>query len=69
MFSCVELVLDTDGKRVVERKRYPGENDIAMVAWKMTFKTPQYPNGRDIIVIANDITSSGLVGSSPRWLV
>ena len=27
-----------------------------MVAWKMTLKTPEFPNGRDIIVIANDIT-------------
>ena len=58
MFSCVELVLDADGKKVVERKRYPGENDIAMVAWKMTFKTHEYPEGRDVIVIANDITTN-----------
>ena len=27
-----------------------------MVAWKMTLKTPEFPGGRDIIVIANDIT-------------
>ena len=27
-----------------------------MVAWHMTLKTPEYPNGRDIVVIANDIT-------------
>lgn len=27
-----------------------------MVAWKMTLKTPEYPEGRDIIIIANDIT-------------
>ena len=26
-----------------------------MVAWKMTLKTPEYPSGRSIIVIANDI--------------
>lgn len=29
---------------------------IGMVAWKMTLKTPEYPDGRDIIVIGNDIT-------------
>ena len=29
---------------------------IGMVAWKMTFFTPEYPNGRDIILICNDIT-------------
>ena len=39
-FSCVELVLDNERRRVVERKRYPGENDIAMVAWRMTFRMP-----------------------------
>lgn len=27
-----------------------------MVAWRMTLCTPEYPNGRDIIVIANDLT-------------
>ena len=29
---------------------------IGMVAWKMTLKSPEYPDGRDIIVIGNDIT-------------
>ncbi|KAJ7406783.1 Acetyl-CoA carboxylase [Willisornis vidua] len=29
---------------------------IGMVAWKMTLKTPEYPEGRDIIVVGNDIT-------------
>lgn len=27
-----------------------------MVAWKMSFQTPEYPEGREIIVIANDLT-------------
>jgi acetyl-CoA carboxylase/biotin carboxylase 1 len=27
-----------------------------MVAWKMSFQTPEYPDGREIIVIANDLT-------------
>ena len=27
-----------------------------MVAWKMTLKTPEYPEGRSIVVIANDLT-------------
>ena len=27
-----------------------------MVAWRMTLFTPQYPDGREIIVISNDIT-------------
>lgn len=36
-----------------------------MVAWRMTLHTPEYPDGREIIVIANDLTY--LVGSfGPR---
>lgn len=27
-----------------------------MVAWRMTLRTPEYPAGREIIVISNDIT-------------
>ncbi|XP_064490125.1 acetyl-CoA carboxylase-like isoform X4 [Ornithodoros turicata] len=55
LLSCVELVLDAQG-RLVEQKRLPGENDVGMVAWRMTLFTPEYPEGRDVIVIANDIT-------------
>ena len=29
---------------------------IGMVAWQMTLFTPEYPKGRDVIVICNDIT-------------
>ena len=29
---------------------------IGMVAWKMSLKTPEFPEGRDIIVISNDMT-------------
>ena len=27
-----------------------------MVAWKMTMLTPQFPQGREVVVIGNDIT-------------
>ena len=27
-----------------------------MVAWKVNMKTPEYPEGRDVIIVANDIT-------------
>eukprot|EP01029_Cantina_marsupialis_P005679 TRINITY_DN1619_c0_g2_i2.p1 TRINITY_DN1619_c0_g2~~TRINITY_DN1619_c0_g2_i2.p1 ORF type:complete len:1268 (-),score=560.95 TRINITY_DN1619_c0_g2_i2:1218-5021(-) len=36
--------------------RPQGENDIGMVAWSMDMKTPEYPEGRTVIVIANDLT-------------
>ncbi|XP_076067982.1 acetyl-CoA carboxylase isoform X2 [Oratosquilla oratoria] len=55
LMNIVELVLDQDD-HLVEEKRLPGENDIGMVAWRMTLHTPEYPQGRDIIVICNDIT-------------
>lgn len=29
---------------------------VGMVAFKMRFKTPEYPEGRDVIIISNDIT-------------
>ena len=49
-------MLDADGA-LVEQKRLPGENDAGMVAWRLTLFTPEYPTqGRDIIVICNDIT-------------
>lgn len=38
------------------RTRSPAENDCGMVAWRIHMKTPECPNGRIMIVIANDIT-------------
>ena len=29
-----------------------------MVAWKVTLYTPEYPEGRKVVIIANDITCS-----------
>ncbi|XP_058387618.1 acetyl-CoA carboxylase 2 isoform X2 [Diceros bicornis minor] len=50
-----ELVLDPQGQ-LVEMNRLPGGNEVGMVAFKMRFKTQEYPEGRDVIVISNDIT-------------
>ncbi|XP_037086840.1 LOW QUALITY PROTEIN: acetyl-CoA carboxylase-like [Pollicipes pollicipes] len=57
LHHIVELVLDADNN-LVEVKRLPGENKIGMVAWKMTLITPEYPTGREIVVIANDLTQA-----------
>ncbi|KYN07737.1 Acetyl-CoA carboxylase 1 [Cyphomyrmex costatus] len=54
VMDIVELVLE--GEQLVEQKRLPGENDVGMVAWQLTLYTPEYPFGRDIILIANDLT-------------
>ena len=53
--SYQELVLDEEGKQVTEGHCYPGHNTIGIVAWKIELKTPEYPQGREIVVIANDI--------------
>lgn len=53
--EAVELVLNDD-RELIEMKRLPGENDVGMVAWRMCLYTPQNPEGREVIVIANDIT-------------
>ncbi|XP_060699469.1 acetyl-CoA carboxylase 2 isoform X2 [Hemiscyllium ocellatum] len=54
-FLCTELVLDSQGQ-LVHMNRIAGGNEVGMVAWKMNLKTPEYPEGRDIIVICNDLT-------------
>jgi acetyl-CoA carboxylase/biotin carboxylase 1 len=46
---------------VEETTRPPGQNSIAMVAWRVTMFTPEFPEsggGRDVYIIANDITVS-----------
>ncbi|KAE8634241.1 hypothetical protein XENTR_v10002237 [Xenopus tropicalis] len=55
ILTYTELVLDTQGQ-LVQLNRLPGGNEVGMVAFKMNLKTPEYPNGREIIVICNDIT-------------
>ena len=44
---------------LVERDPLPGQNRIGMVAWRLRMYTPEFPEragGREIVVIANDIT-------------
>ncbi|XP_072302602.1 acetyl-CoA carboxylase 1 isoform X3 [Eucyclogobius newberryi] len=55
MLTFTELVLDPQDQ-LVQMNRLPGGNEIGMVAWRMTLRTPEYPAGREIIVISNDIT-------------
>jgi acetyl-CoA carboxylase / biotin carboxylase 1 len=50
-----ELVPDEHGN-LEEVDRAPGSNACGMVAWLMTVKTPEFPKGRRIVAIANDIT-------------
>uniref|UniRef100_A0A8B9NJ21 acetyl-CoA carboxylase n=1 Tax=Accipiter nisus TaxID=211598 RepID=A0A8B9NJ21_9AVES len=55
VLTYTELVLDSQG-HLVQMNRVPGGNEVGMVAFKMKLKTPEYPEGRDIVLICNDIT-------------
>ncbi|KAI2617262.1 acetyl-CoA carboxylase [Hypomontagnella submonticulosa] len=50
-----ELVLD-DRDRLIEVSREPGTNSCGMVGWIINARTPEYPEGRKFVVVANDIT-------------
>ena len=63
VFTFDELVLSKDGKQLNKEKRFPGANKVGMLAWHAVMKTPQYPEGREVVVIANDVTvQSGSFG-------
>lgn len=44
------------GTPLVPVKREPAQNNVGMVAWTMELCTPEFPNGRTILVVANDVT-------------
>ncbi|XP_058834759.1 acetyl-CoA carboxylase isoform X2 [Topomyia yanbarensis] len=54
LLVCNELVMK--GDTMEEIQRLPGENNVGMVAWRIVLATPEFPNGREIVVIANDLT-------------
>merc|ERR1711871_1066621 len=62
-FQFDELVLSTRTGELVKEKRFPGNNKVGMLAWHINMKTPLYPEGREVVVIANDVTvQSGSFG-------
>ena len=53
----VELILDPVTCQLIETNRAPGLNDVGMVCWRVLLITDEYPvDGREIILVANDIT-------------
>ncbi|XP_054796887.1 acetyl-CoA carboxylase 1-like [Prosopis cineraria] len=44
------------GAPLVPVEHPPGLNDVGMVAWFMEMRTPEFPSGRTILVVANDVT-------------
>ena len=62
VFSATEFVEDADGG-ISLGSRIIGTNKIGMLAWLVTMKTPEYPEGREIVLISNDVTvQSGSFG-------
>mmetsp|Transcript_92515 Transcript_92515/g.239542 ORF Transcript_92515/g.239542 Transcript_92515/m.239542 type:complete len:2286 (-) Transcript_92515:182-7039(-) len=55
LLKSIELVMEPNGE-LKEIERAPGLNDIGMIAWRLMLKTPEYPDGRSIILVANDVT-------------
>ncbi|KAJ3042399.1 acetyl-coenzyme-A carboxylase [Rhizophlyctis rosea] len=55
IMNVTELVLGKNDE-LVETVRDPGSNTCGMVAWDFELFTPEYPEGRHIVVVANDIT-------------
>lgn len=57
LVSAVELTLDGDGVLAeLDKPRQPGLNSVGMLAWKATLRTPEYPAGRQLVLIANDLS-------------
>ncbi len=55
ILTANELVLD-EHQELQEVPRPPGLNTCGMVGWIFTIKTPEYPKGRRVVVVSNDIT-------------
>nr|CDS18174.1 acetyl coenzyme A carboxylase 1 [Echinococcus granulosus] len=55
LLECKELCLNSAGE-LVHVDRPPCLNKIGMVVWYIVMRTPEYPEGRPLIVIANDVT-------------
>lgn len=56
IFICEELIFDETGSQLHPVSRAPGLNTIGMIAWLITMKTPECRQGRQMVLIANDIT-------------
>jgi len=55
-FEAKELVMSKGDKKLEEVSRPAGLNDIGMVVWRLWMQTPECPDGRTMILIANDVT-------------
>lgn len=53
--EAAELALDKNGD-FIEVTRGPGQNDCGIVAWRVLLRTPEFPKGRRMLLIGNDVT-------------
>lgn len=44
------------GTPLIPAERPAGLNDVGMVAWTLEMSTPEFPSGRTILIVANDVT-------------
>ncbi|XP_019100885.1 PREDICTED: acetyl-CoA carboxylase 1-like [Camelina sativa] len=60
LINVKELVFSnpegSSGISLNQVERPPGLNDFGMVAWCLDMSTPEFPMGRKLLVIANDVT-------------
>ncbi|CAM9940346.1 unnamed protein product [Pylaiella littoralis] len=62
LFESEELILQPNGT-LQKQFRVVGTNKVGMLAWHVIMRTPEYPEGREIVVVANDVTfQSGSFG-------
>jgi acetyl-CoA carboxylase/biotin carboxylase 1 len=62
LFESQEL-LEAENGEMVLGSRAIGTNKIGMVGWLVKMKTPEYPEGREVVFVANDVTvQSGSFG-------
>jgi len=62
IFSSQEFIMGDDGELALGARAI-GTNKVGMVAWLVNMKTPEYPDGRDVVFISNDVTvQSGSFG-------
>lgn len=56
VLQVIELVPGARAGEVVSAVRPPAQNTIGMVAWRLKLQTPEFPEGRPLYLLANDVT-------------
>ena len=58
ILTAQEMVTDPEG-RLVSIDRPAGENDMSIVAWRVSIRSPEAETGRELIVVSGDMTHKG----------